>query len=258
MIFVGWGFYWHSVRQKGGVGVVGGGTEMLGWEKIWELERGFCQRLNMQFQFEHIGPSVGLLRGSAVGCTDKTSSKLPSWQFSLLCQKWENRENHVGASIGFALGGSIISTNLKQISRIVFQNFELTRQNLSSRCDLCQPLQTLCWTLWGNSFWETFNETFTNSYRVIFLVYSERNCLWINGVPWWNEFTLTRPNLNFFMWPNLEVTPSPPPAEIYEAKIEIWKLVILTYFIPWSTKSSVTITEGLRTNWIFKDQEQNL
>ena len=197
MIFVGWGFYWHSVRQKGGWGVVGGGTEMLGWEKIWELERGFCQRLNMQFQFEHIGPSVGLLRGSAVGCTDKTSSKLPSWQFSLLCQKWENRENHVGASIGFALGGSIISTNLKQISRIVFQNFELTRQNLSSRCDLCQPLQTLCWTLWGNSFWETFNETFTNSYRVIFLVYSERNCLWINGVPWWNEFTLTRPNLNF-------------------------------------------------------------
>ena len=31
--------------------------------------------------------------------------------------------------------------------------FELTRQNLSSRCDLCLLLQTLCWTLWGNFLW---------------------------------------------------------------------------------------------------------
>ena len=101
----------------------------------------------------------GLKFAQRWGCTDKTSSKLLRRQFRLLsCQKWPRGEHHVGASIGFAFGGSIISTNLKEkwfYKRIVLKIwFKLTHRNLSSRCGWCRLLQTLCWTLWGNSWWE--------------------------------------------------------------------------------------------------------
>ena len=47
----------------------------------------------------------------------------------------------------------IWNTHIKHYLQL-FSMFELTRQNLSSRCDLCLLLQTLCWILWGNFLWE--------------------------------------------------------------------------------------------------------
>ena len=119
---------------------------MLGEEQTgrWGLERSFCQVLPTTGAIplwdalayccihEDGRTRWALLRGS-VGCTDKTSSKLLRRQFRLLsCVKSGREGNHVGASIGFALGGSIISTNLKHTHQAIED--DLTRS--STKCTM--------------------------------------------------------------------------------------------------------------------------
>ena len=106
-----------SATEKGVEGVVkclvGRKEAEWGWREVLSTR---VPASDLQFQFEVHIVAYSCNRGFAqrVAGQIKHLSKLLRWQFlSLNVSKVAERENHVGASIGFPLGGSIISTNLQ-------------------------------------------------------------------------------------------------------------------------------------------------
>ena len=163
MMLVGWGVYWHSVLQKGawGVGLVQQKCLVRSkwadedWREVFVKccqpdwcsstcillhPRGqFAQRVGRLQEIKHLANCWG---GSF------------SFSLSLSCQKWERRkitwERPLDLRSAAASSPQIWNTCITSYLQLC----ELTHRNLSSRCDLCLLLQTLCWTLWGNSLWE--------------------------------------------------------------------------------------------------------
>ena len=167
MMLVGWGVYWHSVLQKGGWGVGwynrnawwGANGQMRIGEKflssvanqtgavpLWDVPlhivastRTVCSEGGRLQEIKHLANCWGGSFG---------------FSLSLSCQKWERRkitwERPLDLRSAAASSQQIWNTHITSY----LQLFELTHRNLSSRCDLCLLLQTLCWTLWGNSLWE--------------------------------------------------------------------------------------------------------
>ena len=90
-------------------GQTGGGRRRKRQNCFFLCHSGFVAHINDQLFAERTGCCDQRNRARL----DQREEKRPIWHFLFLRESKVTRVHQVGASIGFALGGSIISTNLK-------------------------------------------------------------------------------------------------------------------------------------------------